>query len=347
MSEYIEAVNLTKKFPITKSYRDIIINPFRKKVVTALSHVNMSIKKGELFALLGSNGAGKTTLIKVFCTLVLPTSGKAFVNGLDVTTAGKDIRKKIGYVLSDERSFYWRLTGNQNLRFFAILNNIPKCEIKRRTQSVLECVGLTQDADRRFKDYSTGMRKKLAIARGLVVNPEILFMDEPTSGLDPLIAENIRKLIKNKLVEEEKKTVILTTHNLKEAEELCDRLAVIDKGEIKAVGTVEELKRRVSSYKRYVVGLKVLHHDILKKIERMNNVKQVVAASNGSPSTVPQIEIEVSNDNGTGPHLIREIMSAGGNVCSFYEKQLSLEELYPKILDFEKKEQESRYDHMH
>ena len=346
MSEYIEAVNLTKKFPITKSYRDIILNPFRKNVVTALRQVNISIKKGELFALLGSNGAGKTTLIKVFCTLVLPTSGKAFVNGLDVTTSGKDIRKKIGYVLSDERSFYWRLTGRQNLKFFAILNNIPKCEIERCTQKVLHCVGLSQHTNQRFKDYSTGMRKKLAIARGLIVNPEILFMDEPTSGLDPLIAENIRNLIKKKLVEEEKKTVILTTHNLKEAEELCDRLAVIDKGEIKAVGTVEELKRQVGSYKRYVVRLKSLHHGILKKIERMNNVKQVVAASNGSPSTVPQIEIEISNDNGTGPHLIREIMSAGGDICSFYEKQLSLEELYPKILDF-KKEQESRYDSMH
>ena len=344
MSKYIEAVNLTKKFPIAKSYRDVIIDPFRKKVITALSRVNISIKKGELFGLLGSNGAGKTTLLKVFCTLVLPTSGKAFVNGLDVTTAGKDIRRKIGYVLSDERSFYWRLTGRQNVKFFAILNNIPRSEIERRTERVLHCVGLTQHANSRFKDYSTGMRKKLAIARGLLVNPEILFMDEPTSGLDPLIADSIRKLIKTKLVEEERKTVILTTHNLKEAEEICDCLAVLDKGEIKALGTVEELKRQISSYKRYVVGLKFLDDAILRKIERIDNVKEVASSSNGSPSTIPQIEIKISNDNGSGPHLIREIVNAVGNICWFYEKQLSLEELYPKILRFEEKEQESKYD---
>ena len=345
MPEYIEAIDITKNFPVIKRYRDIILNPFKKKDFTALNGVNLSIKKGELFALLGSNGAGKTTLIKIFCTLVLPSSGKAFIDGLDVTTNGKNIRKKIGYVFSDERSFYWRLTGRQNLRFFAILNNIPKVEIERRTDEVLTSVGLLEEANRRFKDYSTGMKKKLAIARGLLVNPEILFMDEPTSGLDPLIADNIKRLVRKKLVEEEGKTVILTTHNLKEAEELCDRLAVIDKGKIKAVGTVHDLKRQVNSSTRYILEIDTLNDGILKIIEKNCQVTHVITGSNGSNSTLTKIEIQ--NLNGSGSHLLREIVNSGVIIKSFYEKILSLEEIYPKILDFKSTEYESGHDIIH
>ena len=347
MASYIEAINITKNFPIIKSYRDILLRPFEKKEITALNGVNLSIQKGELFGLLGSNGAGKTTLIKIFCTLVLPTSGKAFVDGLDVTIDGKDIRKKIGYVFSDERSFYWRLTGRQNLKFFAILNNISKCEIERRITQVLLSVGLLDDANRRFKDYSTGMKKKLAIARGLIVNPVILFMDEPTSGLDPLIANDIKRLVRKKIVEEEGRTVILTTHNLKEAEELCDRVAVIDSGMIKAEGSVHDLKRQVASVSRYIFEFKNTKDSQLKVLEKICQIKLILSKSNRSNSDSTKIEIEVPNNNGSGSSLLRDIFNSGVNITSFYEKTASLEEIYSNILKFNSNQHESRNDILH
>lgn len=261
----IETDNLTKKYPVIKGYGGLLLHPFRKKEIVAVNKVNIQIKKGELFGLLGSNGAGKTTLIKILCTLVLPTSGRAFVNGMKVTKDGKRIRKIIGYVVGDERSFYWRLTGRQNLKFFAKLNNIAHREAGLRIEKLLSDTELTRDADKMVKDYSTGMRKKLAIARGLLTNPEIIFMDEPTNGLDPISAQKVRRLIREKFVGEEKKTVVFATHNLHEAEELCDRIAIIHGGEEQISGTVEEIKRKFNSDKKYIIELRRPEASILKK----------------------------------------------------------------------------------
>ncbi len=167
MTYCIETEDLSHRFSVIKSYRDLLLHPFAKKEITALREITVGVRKGELFALLGPNGAGKTTLIKILSTLILPSSGKAFVNGLDVTKHDREVRKKIGYVVADERSFYWRLTGRQNLRFFAALNNLAPGDTAGRIRSLFGLVGLEQDADRMFKDYSSGMRQKLAIARGL------------------------------------------------------------------------------------------------------------------------------------------------------------------------------------
>jgi ABC-2 type transport system ATP-binding protein len=292
LSYSIETHNLTKRFPVAKGYGDLLLHPFKKNEITALSNINIQVKGGELFGLLGSNGAGKTTLIKILCTLVLPTSGKAFVDGLDVTKNGRKVKSIIGYVVSDERSFYWRLTGRQNLRFFAKLNNISKHESEWRIKRLLEFMELTRDADRVFKDYSTGMRQKLAIARGLLTDPEIIFMDEPTRSLDPLTAQNLRRLIKERLVEGEKKTVVFATHNLQEAEELCDQIAIIHKGEVKIAGEVKEIKREFNSDKRYVIRLKAPENGLIKKIHNMPFIKEVTPISNGSLPNGIQIEIE-------------------------------------------------------
>lgn len=337
MSYCIETHNLTKRFPVTKGYRELLLHPFRKKEITALSNVNILVKKGELFGLLGSNGAGKTTLIKIFCTLVLPTSGRAFVNGLDVTKDGKKIKSAIGYVVSDERSFYWRLTGRQNLKFFAKLNNISSYESELRIKRLLEFIELTRDADRMFKDYSSGMRQKLAIARGLLTDPKVIFMDEPTRSLDPPTAQNLRKLIKEKLVGEEEKTVVFATHNLQEAEELCDRIAIIHKGEVKIAGEVEEIKRGFNSDKRYVIRLKGPEEGLLEKIHSMPFIKEAKRISNGSLSNGIQIEIETKYEDGVIFRVIKEIIEMEGEVYSFYEKEISLEDLFSKVVDIEDK----------
>ncbi len=334
----IETQNLTKRFPQAKGYLDLFLYPFRRNEITALNNVSIQVKRGELFGLLGSNGAGKTTLIKILCTLVLPTSGKAFVNGLDITKDERKIKSKVGYVVSDERSFYWRLTGRQNLRFFAKLNNICDRESEMRIKRLLELVGLTRDADMMFKDYSTGMRQKLAVVRGLLTDPEVIFMDEPTRSLDPITAQNLRRLIKEKLVEGEKKTVVFATHNLKEAEELCDRIAIIHRGEVKIAGEVREIKREFNSDKRYVIRLKAPEPEngLLKKIRNMPFIKCVTPIPNGSLTKGIEFEIE-TRENGAISQVIKEIVNMDGEIYSFYEKEISLDELFSRVVGAENK----------
>ncbi len=342
MSYCIETHNLTKRFPVIKGYRDLLLHPFRKNEITALEDVNIQIKKGELFGLLGPNGAGKTTLLKILCTLVLPTSGSAFVNGLDVTRNGKKIRRIISYVVSDERSFYWRLTGRQNLKFFAKLNNISNREAMPNIERLLEFMELTRDADRMFKDYSTGMRQKLAISRGLLTDPEVIFMDEPTRSLDPLTNQNLRKLIKEKIVGAEKKTVVFATHNLQEAEELCDRIAIIHKGELKVAGEVREIKKEFNSAKRYVIKLKNPGNGLLKKIYNIPSIKEITPIWNVPLPNSVQIEIETSDGDGKISRVIKEIVDMEGEICSFYEKEISMEELFSKIIDTEENKRTGR-----
>ena len=327
----IETCNLTKKFPVIKRYRDLLVHPFRKKEITALYNVNLRVEKGELFGLLGPNGAGKTTLIKTLCTLILPTSGEVFVNGLEVSKNGKSIRKTIGYVIGDERSFYWRLSGKQNLRFFATLNNIPKGAAAERIESLLNFMELTGDGDRLFKDYSTGMRQKLAIARGLLTDPEIIFLDEPTNGLDPVTAQNLKSLLKDRLVKEEGKTVICATHNLQDVEELCDRIAIIHKGVIRFSGTVEEVKAQFDQTRIYVVQLKGHEEEWLRKVTNLPLVKKVISKSSFRDIMTIEIEITGGSRNITG--VVRDIIGQGGELLSLHEKESSLKELFSRIMD--------------
>lgn len=333
MSYCIETQNITKKYPEVRGYGEWLSHPFRKREFTALHNVSIQIKKGELFGLLGSNGAGKTTLIKILCALVIPTSGRALINGMEVMQNENKIRRMIGYVVSDERSFYWRLTGRQNLRFFAKLNNIPGREAERRMEGLLEFMELSRYGDKMFKDYSTGMKQKLAIARGLLTNPEIVFMDEPTNGLDPITAHKLRNLIRGKLVEEEKRTVVFATHNLHEAEELCDRIAIVHRGEVKFAGFVEDIKREFGTDKRYVIKLKNPETGIIEGIRNMFPVKKVVTLPDGSLHGDIQIEVETANGDGGVHQIVKEIVTRGGKVYSVYEKEIPLGEVFSKLLD--------------
>lgn len=237
----IRAENLTKIYPIIKGYRELILHPFRKTGVTALAGVNLEVDSGRCFCLMGPNGAGKTTLIKIFSTLVLPDSGRAFVNGFDVSKSPKEVKNSIGYALGEERSFYWRLTGRQNLEFFAALNGISWRERRDKIEEVLKLTGLKEAADLRFNTYSTGMRQMMSFARALLAEPKILFVDEPTRSLDPKSALKIRKFIREEMVDRQGRTVFWATHNLAEAQEFGHDLAIIDKGQVKTSGSVSTL----------------------------------------------------------------------------------------------------------
>ena len=216
----------------------------RSKSIEAVRGIDFAVGEAELFGLLGPNGAGKTTTIKMLITLLIPTAGSARVLGLDVVEQAKEVRKRIGYVFGGERGVYERLSGYDNLRYFAELYGVPPREQKRRIAELLDLVGLTGREHERAEGYSRGMKQRLHVARGLLHDPEVLFLDEPTIGLDPVGAREVRATIGS--LTEAGKTVLLTTHYMFEADALCDRIAVISHGEIVAEGTPTELKRGVA-----------------------------------------------------------------------------------------------------
>ncbi len=237
----IEINNVSKSFIKDKSLSQFFKNPIKQTTVQALNNINLKIRKGVLYGLLGPNGAGKTTCIKILSTLVLPDLGHAFLNGYDVVKNSAKAKLSLGLSYGEERSFYWRLTGKQNLSFFASLySNVPEEQIATYIDFLLDVVGLKEKADFRVDSYSTGMKHRLAIARSLVGDPDIILMDEPTLGVDPVGREMIQDFIR-KLVDVGGKTVLLVTNDLNEAEKVCDTVAIMSKGEIKEV--VENVRR--------------------------------------------------------------------------------------------------------
>lgn len=212
----------------------------------AVDGISFEVRKGEIFGVLGPNGAGKTTTIKVLCSLLTPSGGRAEVLGIDVSDdrRTRELRKRINMVSGGERGLYYRLTGRQNLRYFADLYGIPKDIREERINKALELVRMTDAADKRVEEYSRGMKQRIHIARALTNDPEILFLDEPTIGLDPEISKEIRAIVKG--LSDEGKTIILTTHYMFEAEELCDRMILLKHGRIVGYGTTDELKEKVA-----------------------------------------------------------------------------------------------------
>ena len=214
------------------------------KEVMAVEDISFDIKSGELFGLLGPNGAGKTTTVKMLATLLIPTQGKASILGYDVVKDANEVRKHIGFIFGGERGLYWRLSGIDNLRYFASLYGVEPDVSKKRIPFLLEMVGLKDRGNERVEGYSRGMKQRLHVARTLLHDPEILFLDEPTIGLDPVGARDFRLVIRN--LQSENKTILLTTHYMFEADSLCQRVAVIDKGIIVALDSPSELKKHVA-----------------------------------------------------------------------------------------------------
>lgn len=249
MPAVIEAFGLTKQFARAAG----LLRLGRLPPITAVDHVDLQVEEGELFGLIGPNGAGKTTLVKLLCTLILPTSGSARIAGYDLSQ-DRAIKAAVGLVVSDERSFYWRLSGRRNLLFFAALHGLTGREAARRVEEVLELVEMRPLADQRFATYSTGMRQRLAIARALLHRPRVLFMDEPTRSLDPGATRRLHALVRT-LVAEQGVTVFLTTHDLNEAETLCSRVAVMHRGRIRASAPPDQLRRTLRPGEDYILIL--------------------------------------------------------------------------------------------
>ncbi len=222
-----------------------------KQKVTALDGVDLEVKEGELFGLLGPNGAGKTTLIKIMCTLLLPTSGSVKVLGHDVVDDFQAIRPRINMVSGGETSGYGLLTVRENLWMFSQFYGIPGKEARRRIDEVLEQFGLLDKGDSKVRAISTGQRQKMNVARGFITDPDLLFLDEPTLGLDVSASFVVREYIRRWLHEKKGRTILLTTHYMAEAEDMCERVAIIDKGKILACDSPNNLKRSVRESARF------------------------------------------------------------------------------------------------
>jgi len=235
----------------------------------ALDHANIKIEDGITIGIVGPNGAGKTTLIRLLCGILKPTSGQILVDGLDLQKHPTEIKKIIGY-LPEEPNLYERPKAGELLEYFGLLYGVPRDQIEKRVDELLKLVGLSDRKDWRVSSFSKGMRQRLAISRALIHDPKIIVFDEPTMGLDPLTSRRIRDFIK-KL--KKNRTIILCTHYMYEAEQLCDKIAIIDKGTIKAFDTIENLKNAYIKEKTFKVGLKNMNKGILEKISNDHKLK--------------------------------------------------------------------------
>ena len=324
MSTAILAESLTKVYVKRRSLREVALRPFRRaERITALAGLDMEVRAGEFFGLLGPNGAGKTTLLKILAGLVLPTAGRAKVQGVDVARDDRQVKRSIGFMTSDERSFYWRLTGRENMEFFGRLYGMGAAEARRVSAGLLQVVDMEPQADRPFMGYSTGMKQRLAIARALLHDPPVLCLDEPTRSLDPIAAKHLRRFVLERLNREGGKTVLLATHNLQEAEELCGRLVVLDRGRVLRQGSVAEITAGLPGRDQYVLTVRDLGDPPAGPRWRL-----LVERRDGG---LVRLAAEVDRDGGAFSDLLRAILESRATIVSCARREPSLQEVFDRM----------------
>jgi ABC-2 type transport system ATP-binding protein len=277
MNDVILSVqHVDKSFPVSQGAFGVLASLIKKAPRRQVLHdVSLEVKKGELLGLLGANGAGKSTLLKLLATLTEPDRGRMFIDGIDVQRNPIEAKRRIGLCTSEERSFYFRLSARQNLNFFGALAGLGGRTLRKRIEECIELVDLSEFIDQRFGGFSSGMRVRLTMARALLADPAILFLDEPTRAVDPVHAEEMRALIRTNLVQQAGKTVILATNLLNEAWELCDRVAVVNRGRIVALAPPSELGLNLQAHARYRVSLDVVDEELLARTRLVPGFRSV------------------------------------------------------------------------
>jgi ABC-2 type transport system ATP-binding protein len=286
--------------------------------------VSLSVGRGEVLGLLGPNGAGKTTLIKILATLIMPDGGSASIAGHDVAQSPELVRAKIGLVNTNERSFYWRLTGKQNLDFFAKLYNLHGRVQHQRVNELLTFVGLIDKADTPFMTYSTGQRQRLAIARSLLSDPEVLLFDEPTSSLDPVGSAELIKFVKQELVGKNKKTVIWCTHDLNEAEKVSNQIAIINQGKVVVQGDIQQVKEHLTNNSIFRVEVGNCTEDV---------VSELAYEAKLINHDTDKVFIEVTIAVDKVPQLIADLVKHDVEVYRCTMNEVSLEDVFVDALD--------------
>lgn len=299
---------------------------------TAVDHLTFKVEEGEVFGLLGPNGAGKTTTIRILACLISPSEGSAKIVGHTINENPLTVRQTVG-ILTENPSLYERLTAQENMDFFAEAYNLTNPQEKSsRIRELLAFFDLWERRNDKVATFSKGMKQKLAIARALVHNPPVLFLDEPTTGLDPESAKEVRDLME-KLSRREKHTILLCTHHLEDAERLCSRVMIINKGKSVVMGTPDELRNQITGKPTVQVNLRKLDLRIIEATKRVSHVEQVDVDESASCLTI------VLDDLNAGtPKVVKSIVEAGGLVLGVYVLRPSLEDAYLKLIKQEERE---------
>jgi ABC-2 type transport system ATP-binding protein len=319
MRGQVKIENLTKTY-LTRQRRGLFKS--LEKQVEALKGVSFEIQPGEIFGLLGPNGAGKTTLIKCLTTLLLPTGGEAWVNGYHLTREPNKIRASVGCMLMGERGLYWKLTGRENLLFFGALYHLDPSERRRRANEIIDRLNLGQLADRTVETYSSGQKMKLAFAKALINDAPLLILDEPTNPLDLPSARELRAIVRELNVAG--KTVIYTTHIMAEAETMCQRVAIVDHGQVLALGTVRELKTSLG--REEVIHIEgVISAEASRAVQSLAGVTQAVRAAVDGRT---QLTVVVRNQQGLLPRLIETLTAHEAVIQKIIPEEITLEDVF-------------------
>lgn len=297
----------------------------REKPIIALDSVNLEVREGEVFGLLGPNGAGKTTLIKILSTLLLPTAGRGFVGGYDVVEEAPKVRKIINLVSGGETPGYGSITTRENLWFFSQLYGLPGDEARKKIVSLIDEFGLADYVNTRTHKLSTGYRQRLNLARGFVNDPKVLFLDEPTLGLDVITAKRIREIIRSRVKDDSGRCILITTHYMVEADEICDRIAIIDRGRIIALGTPPELKRMVSTQSVAILETPPIQGgtSFLSSVEGVSGFSQTDEPSTG------RLKLKiVLKDESALQSVLQTVTSKGGKILTLSKSEPTLEDVY-------------------
>src|SRR3989304_2240896 len=308
----IEVKNLTKTF-----------NKF-----VAVDDISFDVKKGEIFGLLGPNGAGKSTTIRMLSTLARPTKGTATIGGYDIVKNDNDVRGLIG-IVSEKMMMYNRLTARENLWFFGSLFNMPKDVLEKRIDELLELVQLSKWKNAQVGTFSTGMRQRMNVIRALLNMPQVLFLDEPTLGLDPQSTVEIREFIK-KINQENKTTILITTHMMGEADLLCDRIGIIDHGKIVALDTSTNLKKLISGTNTTILKLEIpnLTSELITTVRSLKCVESI------SQENSTHIKVHAHGDDAFDS-VIDAIRAKKGKIGSVENLQPTLEDVFLHITGHE------------
>ncbi len=322
----IRTENLSRTYKIPRRQRKRQGADAAKELV-ALTDVNLEIPPGELFGLLGPNGAGKTTLIKILTTLLAPTSGRAWVDGFDVVAQPHQIRQRINMVSGGESCGYGLLTVRETLWLFTQIYGVPTGEALRRIDAMLEAVGLADRAHTKVSHLSTGLRQKMNFCRGFVTDPKILFLDEPTLGLDVNAARSIRKFVRSWVGERPERTLLLTTHYMMEADQLCDRLAIIDQGRVLACDTPAALKRQVQRYPMFEITLEPNgnHWEDVRQLPGIHSFH-----THAGPTSI-DLKVSLEEEAVVGT-LVQKVVESGSRILSLKKVEPSLEDAFVELV---------------
>jgi ABC-2 type transport system ATP-binding protein len=326
----VDVSAVQKTFPKAFGYVAWLRALGRTERRTVLTDITFGVKRGELFGLLGANGAGKSTVLRMLAGLVQPDSGRVVVGGADAIAQPLKMRGQIGLCTGEERSFYYRLTARSNLHYFGSLAGIPRAQLHTRVEEVAATVDLAGDLDRRFDEFSAGMRQRLSFARALLGKPDVLLLDEPTRAVDPVHTYELRRFIRDELVDRQGKTVVLATNLLDEAWELCDRIAVLRAGRIVTVASPAELGRMTHGTLRYSIDVDMVDDAL---VARIHSVPGVIGLSHAQAGSGTCLSIDIDEDSRTLTNLLRAVSANGVSVRSIRPDAVRPADIFSRLTD--------------